>query len=147
MNKKISFLILGSFAFIFSGCGTTVHTLVTAQYADRPVIIGSYWKKGEKIDRSENTGAPFESAIGNKIAVTSSQSGGVTTTYVTNLSSGKDAHGDKLGRDILMQNPGKNSIIIIDEIQIYSYDVELFFTNVHAAETVTKGRIAEKPKR
>ncbi|MCL1833475.1 MAG: hypothetical protein FWG49_03130 [Leptospirales bacterium] len=72
--------------------------IITAQYADRPVLIGQYKRPGEKINPAAQ-GAPFESKQGSEIS---------------------DFRLDRLSRDILMTNPKKTDIFIIQEIRVSS---------------------------
>ena len=106
MKKNIcKIMILPAAALLLASCGSPrLPLLITAQYADRPVLIGQYKSPGEKIAAATD-GVSFESKQG---------------VAVNRLRVDKDFNINKLSRDILMQNPKKNDMIIIQEIKVES---------------------------
>jgi len=101
--------------------------IITAQYADRPVLIGQYKKPGEKIDPSAS-GVSFESLQG---------------TAALGVPIG-DFTINRLSRDILMLNPQKTDIVVIQRIKIKSYTTVVYSTYIFN-ESIVNGKIITEP--
>jgi hypothetical protein len=148
-NKlKISFFLM-AVALLLAGCTPHVRTIISAQYADRPVILGPCWKKGGKLDivSKSAAGKNFESETENKKYVHSRYMGTIVQRY-TKYDTGRTANLDNLSRDILMQNPEKNDIILVDEILIESSVYTTCLNGERYTSTgKVKGKIIAKPKR
>ena len=128
MQNKLNIckiMILPAAALLLASCGSSQRLpfVITAQYADRPVLIGQYKRPGEKIDIAA-AGTSFESKQG--------------TAYFTRLN--RDFNINKLSRDILILNPKKTDMLIIQEIKVESYTWDTSgdsFSN----ESTVKGKI------
>ncbi|MCL1912055.1 MAG: hypothetical protein FWG13_07610 [Leptospirales bacterium] len=99
---------------LFASCSPSLSFIITAQYADRPILIGQYKRLGEKIDPAAQ-GVPFESKQGSEVS---------------------DFRLNKLNRDILMVNPKKTDVFVIQGIRIDS-----FTSNEVSNDSVVKGKI------
>ena len=104
-NKKIfhgcvlmRFIAIALPALLLISCSPRQSFIITAQYADRPVLIGQYKRPGEKIDPAVQD-TSFESKQGSEIS---------------------DFRLNRLSRDILMANPKKTDIFVIQKIRISS---------------------------
>ena len=105
---------------LLASCSPRLSFIITAQYADRPVLIGQYKRPGEKIDPAAQ-GTSFESKQGSD---------------VSNLRL------NKLSRDILMVNPKKTDVFVIQEIKINSSTSSIYGSEIHFANNSTvKGKI------
>jgi len=122
--RKIIIIILAA-TLLFTSCSSSLLPfIITAQYADRPVLIGQYKRPGEKIDPNA-AGASFESKQGSDVL---------------------DMRLNKLSRDILMLNPKKTDIFIVQEINVDSSTSNLFSTDMQLSNnSVLKGKILEGP--
>jgi len=111
-------------ALLLTACSSNrLPFIITAQYADRPVLIGQYKKPGEKIDPNAS-GKTFESKQG---------------TADSDTPSG-DFNINKLSRDILKLNPQKTDMIIIREIKIKSSTWDIFTTSCYN-ESIVNGEV------
>jgi hypothetical protein len=148
MQNKFKFLFLTA-AVLLAGCAPHVRTIISAQYADRPVVLGPCWKKEGKLDTVSKSaaGKDFESETKNKKYVHSRYMGTIIQRYAK-YDTGKETQLDNLSRDILMQNPEKNDIILVDEIRISSSVYSTFFNGErYTSAGKVKGKIIPKPKR
>ena len=116
-------IILAAILLLTSCSSNRLPFIITAQYADRPVLIGQYKKLGEKIDPNA-PGIAFESNQG---------------TYVL------DMRLNKLSRDILMLNPKKNDIFVVQEINVDSSTLSFSTYMALSNNSVLKGKILEGP--
>ena len=120
-------LILLTALLVTSCSSNRLPFIITAQYADRPVLIGQYKRPGEKIDISESI-AHFESKQG---------------TAVSDIPRG-DFTINKLSRDILLLNLPKTNMIVIQEIKIKSSTWGANSVSIYN-ESVVKGKITGDP--
>ncbi len=118
--------IAGLFLFAFSvitlmGC-SSYPMVVTSQYVDKPVIIGPYWKVGAKIEdylnlKKQKSDREFETEVERVLSVSSSSNGYTTTT----TRSAESIHTDNISKEILMQNPTDEELIMVKECYVGSY--------------------------
>jgi len=125
--KKV--IITLPMALLLASCASQrLPLVITAQYADRPILIGQYKRPGEKIDPSAS-GDSFESKQGSKIS---------------NVLLYEDFIINKLSRDILILNPKKTDVVVIQEIEVKSSTWSTP-TISPANESVVKGKILGDP--
>ncbi|HOP63526.1 MAG TPA: hypothetical protein PK906_09165 [Spirochaetota bacterium] len=120
-RKMLTVIITASSALFICSC-SSYPQLITSQYVDKPVIIGPYWKIGSKLDNyssiKEQYGVKvFETEVERVLTVTTQQQGNYQTTNT--YSSG--IHSDNISRDILMQNPTDEELILIKQCYIGAY--------------------------
>ena len=103
-----------------TSCSPRLSFIITAQYVDRPVLIGQYKMPGEKISSTAQS-APFESKQGSAVL---------------------DLRLNKLSRDMLMTNPKKTDVLVIQEIEISSSTWDAFSGSVYFEnDSIVKGKI------
>ncbi|MCL2026642.1 MAG: hypothetical protein FWG92_07550 [Leptospirales bacterium] len=123
--RAVAILSLPAAALLLVSCASQrLPFMITAQYADRPVLIGQYKRPGEKIDPVA-AGIPFESKQG---------------TAVLNTPPQENFSVNKLSRDILMLNPKKTDAVIIQEIRVRSSTWDTSAAPF-ANESTVKGKI------
>ena len=122
VKQRILFSFLVAFSLIFlSGC-LSYPQLITSQYVDKPVIMGPYWKVGGKLEDYENLKKQkgfreFETEVQRMIAVSQSQHGNYQQTNTSKVS----IHSDSISKDILMQNPTDDELILVRYCFIGAY--------------------------
>ena len=122
--RKTITIILAAILLLTSCSSNRLPFIITAQYADQPVLIGQYKRPGEKIDLSAE-GISFESKQGTEVF---------------------DMRLNKLSRDILIVNPKKTDILVVREINVDSYTSNLLSTYIYISNnSVLKGKILEGP--
>jgi len=105
---------------LLASCSPRLSFIITAQYVDRPVLIGQYRMPGEKIGSSVQ-GTPIESKQGTAVS---------------------DLRLNKLSRDILMANPKKTDVLVIQEIEISSSTWDAFSGDIYFENnSIVKGKI------
>jgi len=140
--KTIAFTL--PVAFLLVSCSTNrLPFIITAQYADRPVLIGQYKIPGEKIDPAA-PGIPFESKQGMDSFGHRMNSCITSSSMFTQGAELSGMHINKLSRDILMTNCKKTDIIVVREINISSSTFHFISGEVYLTNTsVLKGKILD----
>ncbi|HOQ10826.1 MAG TPA: hypothetical protein PK104_00485 [Spirochaetota bacterium] len=145
MKKNvISVMILSGLIFLFSGC--THPQIITAQYVDKPVIVGPYWKVGGKLENYEELKKnkelrKFNSEVERTITTSTQQNGSYQTTNTQYYS----VHADNISKDILMQNPSDNELILIKRCFLGSYLMLAPGGSIITSFGGVEGVIAPKP--
>ena len=122
--RKTITIILAATLLLASCSSNRLPFIITAQYVDQPVLIGQYKRPGEKIDNAAE-GVSFESKQGSDVS---------------------DMQLNKLSRDILMGNPKKTNILVVQEINVYSSTWDDLTGTIHFTNnSVLKGKILEGP--
>ena len=144
MKKTITLIFVGWVVFLFSGC--THPQIITAQYVDKPVIVGPYWKVGGKLENYEELKKnkelrKFNSEVERTIPTSTQQQGNYQTTRADHYS----VHADNISKDILMQNPADNEIILIKRCFLGSYLMLAPGGSISTSFGGVEGVIAPKP--
>lgn len=131
MDKKRMFSFLMAFSVLFlNGC-ISYPQLITSQYVDKPVVIGPYWKVGTKIEnytdvKKQKGFREFETEVERVTTSTTTMQGNV---YIPTTNSSA-VHYDNISKDILMQNPAGDELILIKRCYLGTISVEGFGGNV-----------------
>jgi len=122
MGKKKMFTFLMAFSVLFlSGC-ISYPQLITSQYVDKPVVVGPYWKVGSKIEdyvnvKNQKGFREFETEVERTVTTTSQQQGNYQVSRTDRLA----IHSDNISKDILMQNPTDDELILIKRCYLGAY--------------------------
>ena len=141
--KTIAFTL--PVAFLLVSCSTNrLPFIITAQYADRPVLIGQYIKPRLKIDPAAE-GIPFESKQGMDFGRHRMNSCTTSSSMSTQSAELSGMNLNKLSRDILMTNCKKTDMIVVQEINLASTTFHFLSGEVYITNTsVLKGKILEE---
>jgi hypothetical protein len=140
--KTITFIL--PVALLLVSCSSNrLPFIITAQYADRPILIGQYKRPGEKIDPAAK-GIPFESKQGTDDLGNQSNSSSCCLS-LSNQNNDTGMNLNKLSRDILMTNCKKSDIIVVQEINIGSSTYQIFSVGITLTnKSILKGKILEE---
>jgi hypothetical protein len=141
-----SFLI--AFSVLFTGGCLSYPNVITSQYVDKPVIMGPYWKIGGKLENYQNLKKQkgfkeFETEVERMISSSTQQHGNYQTTNTQKLS----IHTDNISKDILMQNPTDDELILVRECYIGAYFMALPGGAVQTTFGGVDGIIVPKPEK
>lgn len=146
VNKQRMFLsFLIAFSVLLLG-GCSYPQLITSQYVDKPVIMGPYWKVGGKLEDYQNLKKQkgfreFETEVERMIAASSSQQGNYQRTETSKIS----IHSDNISKDILMQNPTDDELILVKQGYVGSYFLYMLTGMVLTTFGGVEGIIVPKP--
>ncbi|HOK02030.1 MAG TPA: hypothetical protein PKX79_08030 [Spirochaetota bacterium] len=155
-KNTITIIIIGFLVFLFSGCISSTQ-LITAQYVNKPVIVGPYWKVGGKLENYEELKKnkelrKFESEVLRviKIDITTppywDPSNIIIEGDLARIPAYQDSiHADRISKDILMQNPSDNELILIKECFLASYLIISYTGSGGQSSGGVEGVIAPKP--